>query len=319
MGNAEIVSAIHAVFPDASVIECGALAGGMSAQMHKVLIEQPHGRRRTLIVRKPAGSNTDEQRSAACYETRTLRLVHGAGLKSPEVFERPNFELAQPAPLLIMEFLDGVPDYDPSDRSQHALALADQLAAIHSVDIDEDKRCFLRQRNFAMTEAQTDPADDIDASLGAKRIRRALHKASPSLQYNESRLLHGDFWPGNLLWNGPQFVGVVDWEDACFGDPLFDLGIARLDLAWILGLPAMNAFTQRYQTLLAIDYRQLPLWDLTAALRLIRISEGDFADWAAAWREPPFSRADISEQSMRDNYQRFLNQAFEHLNGCPAI
>lgn len=38
-------------------------------------------------------------------------------------------------------------------------------------------------------------------------------------------LIHADLWPSHILWsrtsNSP--VGVIDWEDARFGDPAFDL------------------------------------------------------------------------------------------------
>ncbi|MBK9125349.1 MAG: phosphotransferase [Chloroflexi bacterium] len=43
---------------------------------------------------------------------------------------------------------------------------------------------------------------------------------------NRETILHGDYWIGNLIWEGDQLAGVVDWEDAAFGDPLADLAIA---------------------------------------------------------------------------------------------
>jgi aminoglycoside phosphotransferase (APT) family kinase protein len=80
-------------------------------------------------------------------------------------------------------------------------------------------------------------------------------------------LLHGDFWPGNLLWRGDRLVGVIDWEDAARGDPLADVAITRLELLWLLGEHAMDAFTADYAASTDVDLGALPLWDLHAALR----------------------------------------------------
>ena len=43
----------------------------------------------------------------------------------------------------------------------------------------------------------------------------------------ESVLLHGDPWPGNLLWIGDRCVGLIDWKEAGVGDPGVDLGKLR--------------------------------------------------------------------------------------------
>ena len=43
-------------------------------------------------------------------------------------------------------------------------------------------------------------------------------------------LLHGDYWPGNVIWQDGRLVAVIDWEDACLGDPLADLATARVEL-----------------------------------------------------------------------------------------
>jgi aminoglycoside phosphotransferase (APT) family kinase protein len=106
-------------------------------------------------------------------------------------------------------------------------------------------------------------------------------------------------------------VAVIDWEDAVLGEPLADLAISRLDLLWIFGLEAMNAFTRHYQSLLSLDYTQLPYWDLVAALRLVRLAGANLAEWAAFF--PPFGRPDITANTIRASYHFFIAQAFEKL------
>ncbi|WP_245800686.1 phosphotransferase [Natrinema saccharevitans] len=42
----------------------------------------------------------------------------------------------------------------------------------------------------------------------------------------ETTLVHGDFRIGNALIDGDRITGLLDWEFARVGDPLFDLGYA---------------------------------------------------------------------------------------------
>ena len=134
-------------------------------------------------------------------------------------------------------------------------------------------------------------------------IYAALPRVGPKSRSNEPVLVHGDFWPGNLLWRDGAIAGVIDWEDALVGDPLADLAICRLDLLWILGIEAMREFTERYQAEMALDLADLPYWDLRCSLRLVEVLE----ECAAGY--PGLGRPDVTAESMRANHALFLEQA----------
>ena len=104
---------------------------------------------------------------------------------------------------------------------------------------------------------------------------------------------------------------MIDWEDAKLGDPLIDFALSRLDIVWIYGIDAMNTFTHHYQSMMAIDYTNLPYWDLCATLRLIRLAGANLAEWAAFFG--PVGRPDITEHTIRTDYRFFITQAFEKL------
>ena len=77
---------------------------------------------------------------------------------------------------------------------------------------------------------------------------------------NASALLHGDFWLGNLLWQGEALSGIIDWEDAMLGDPLGDLGKSRLEMLWALGERAMSDYTAQNLALNSeLNLRALPI------------------------------------------------------------
>jgi aminoglycoside phosphotransferase (APT) family kinase protein len=111
-----------------------------------------------------------------------------------------------------------------------------------------------------------------------------------------------------VLWNGRRLVGVVDWEEACLGDPIADVAIARLEMLWAFGLEPMRVFTQRYATLSGFDLADLPYWDLDAALRPVF----NLDEWAAGW--PELGRPDVTEATMRAGHRTFVDLAFDALS-----
>jgi len=58
----------------------------------------------------------------------------------------------------------------------------------------------------------------------------------------------------------------------------------------------MNAFTKHYQSMTAIDFTNLPYWDLCAALR----RAPQISEWGLD---------DVTEQRMREEYRWFVRQA----------
>lgn len=74
----------------------------------------------------------------------------------------------------------------------------------------------------------------------------------------------GDFWPGNILWRHRELAAVIDWEDACIGDPLADLATARVELLCRYGASAMDRFTRCYlaQSTLELRLDPLPVWEV---------------------------------------------------------
>ena len=134
-----------------------------------------------------------------------------------------------------------------------------------------------------------------------------MEAAWPFAGMNAPVLLHGDYWPGNLIWRDGRIAAVIAWEDAELGDPLFDLAITRLELLWLLGVEAMETFTLHYQSTTAANTGNLPYWDLCAAIRPANV----IATWAEAWRAQGMPQ--ITEETMRRDHKMFVDQAMEKL------
>jgi aminoglycoside phosphotransferase (APT) family kinase protein len=291
------------------------LKGGVSARMTALEIECPDGQTRRMIVRRPGDGAHKQNPRAARDEFKLLQALQSAGLATPMPYHLDRSGHVFSAPYLVIEYIDGQLEFAPSNLADYILQLAAHLARIHTLDGSDLDLSFLPRQTKGCHENLGRRPTHTDRSLDKGRIRDTLTSLWPLPQRNASVLLHGDFWPGNVLWQDDRLVAVIDWEDAKLGDPLADLAISRLDVAWIFGIEAMNAFTHHYTSRMAIDYTDLPYWDLCAALRLVRLTGSHFAAWAAFF--PPFGRHDITEQTMRENYKFFVAQAFAGLAHQP--
>ena len=172
-----------------------------------------------------------------------------------------------------------------------------QLSRIHQVDCSNLDVSFLPQQEKIVAEKLRKRPAKVDESLEEGRIRDALEAVWPLYQRNTTVLLYWNFWPGNILWRYGQLVAVIDWEDAALGDPLADVANSRLEILWAFEIDAMQSFTHYYQSLTAIDFTNLPYWDLYAALRPI----SQIAEWGLD---------NSTEQLMRKKHRWFITQAF---------
>jgi len=297
--------------PQNKLLRTWPLTGGISAEMTALEMEHPDGQTKKVIVRRPGDSTLKQNPQAAQNEFHLLQITHALGLATPIPYHLDQSGEIFSTPYLVIEYIEGKMEFSPPHLGDHIRQLATQLAKIHSADYSNLDLSFLPEKVNGCAEMQNKQPAKVDTSLDEGRIRDTLKSLWPLTQRNVSTLLHGDFWPGNTLWQDGRLTAVVDWEDAKHGDPLIDLAISRLDLVWIFGIEAMNSFTHHYQSMMIIDDTNLPYWDLCAALRLVRLAGSNLGAWAAFY--PPFGRYDITEQTIRENYKFFITQAFEKL------
>ncbi|MGO1077136.1 phosphotransferase family protein [Inquilinus sp. CA228] len=271
---------LQRVAPGARLLVARPLAGGVSAQVTALEIAPPDGR--TLVLRRHGAADLARDPEIAAHEFRLLQLLQAAGVPAPLPLHLDTSGTILPTPWLLQSFVDGDTEDVPADPDEHMRQLAGALAAIHRVPAADLAFLPLQEEQAAALIAEHRPKPD--ETLAESRLRAALVAAWPPPRRNPPVLLHGDFWPGNLLWRGGRLQAVVDWEDAALGDPLADLANARLELFIALDADAMAALTRHYLALSAIDTAALPLWDLWAALRPIVDLPGWGLDPAAEHR-----------------------------------
>ncbi len=302
--------------PQSKLLQTWPLKGGISSDMVGVEIEQADGRTKKLVVRRPGPWALKQNPSAARDEFKLLQLTQAAGIPTPApVHFEPAGDLCSTSHF-VLDYIEGEPLFSPGQSPEvlddHLMQMATHLGQIHQIVTSKHDLSFLPQQATRIADLLRDRPAQLDQSLSEERIRETLELAWPFYAHshhpNPSVLVHGDFWPGNLLWNEGKLVGVIDWEEAEQGDPMLDLAISRLDILWLYGLNAMHDFTLHYQAKTAFDCTALPYWELYAALR----PASRLADWASAY--PDLGREDITEEVLREGHRLFITQAFAKLS-----
>jgi aminoglycoside phosphotransferase (APT) family kinase protein len=258
----QIQDIIQKRHPNSKLLKASELTGGVSAQMTALEIALPDKLTQQMILRQHGEADRKRNPNIAQDEYTLLSILRSIDLPVPEPYHVDTSHL-------LMEFIDGKTTFSPNDLESFIMQLAKNLVAIHQVDLTKHDLSFLPQQiDLIKHRIQSPPPSD-------RHIVDAMCDVIPSLPMNNTVLLHGDYWLGNILWREGQLVGIIDWEDAMLGDPLGDLGKSRLEMIWTLDEDAMNTYTQHYQKLMPlIDFSYLPFWDLWGALRL-----ASFADW----------------------------------------
>ena len=297
----KFVRVVQKIDPQSKLLRTWELNGGVSAQVTALEIERPGGRTQKMIVRRHGPVDLEHNPQIAADEFRLLQLLHSAGLAVPRPYSLDQSGEIFSTPYVVIEYIDGKPDFAPAHLDNLILQLATHLSRIHAVDCSQLDLSFLpEQENIYARKLRERPAN-VDGSLHEGHIRDVLEAAWPLPQHNTPGLLHGDFWPGNILWKDGRLVAIIDWEDAALGDPLADLANSRLEMLWAFGIEAMHRFTHHYQSMTTLDFTNLPYWDLCAALRPI----SNIAGWGLD---------ELTEKSMREGLAWFITQAFEKLS-----
>lgn len=169
---------------------------------------------------------------------------------------------------LVMSHLPGAVVYPPLVE-----ALARTLAALHSTVVPEPVPAELRRPGLWTRWEQTVPVPDgvLDALA-----------ALPALAASQEHVLaHCDFHPGNVLVDGGEVTGVLDWSGARFAPRAFDVALMRCDLAVEPGGDAPDRFLRTYEEAAGVRLADLGLWDALAAARAIEHGAG----WVDAWTD----------------------------------
>jgi aminoglycoside phosphotransferase (APT) family kinase protein len=199
-----------------------------------------------------------QERSVTAKEFGVLTELHRMGLAVPEPYLCADGGDGV-GPFLLMEWVDGSTEVAATDLPTALDQMARFLAQLHALEVQSPLLSEL--------EPVEDPRSAIVAHLpsteAGARVSAALATGALAPEMNPNVVLHGDYWPGNVMWQQGRLAAVIDWEDTCLGDPLADLATARVELLCQYGVEAMERFTSGYLDRAgSLPLDSLALWEL---------------------------------------------------------
>ena len=296
-----IEQAVAELEPGGQLVGMFELTGGVSANVLGLEIATSAGSLRRVVFRQHRSADFKHHgQTVTVTEYAVLAALHRKGLAVPEPYLYNDSGVVT-APYLIIEWIDGSTELAPHDLRAALDQMAQFLVGLHSLDPSS--------LQLSGVEPVEDPVEAVvpclpsteaglhaGAMLGSGAVRRGV---------NRCVLLHGDYWPGNVIWQDARLVAVIDWEDARLGDPLADLATARVELLCQYGDEAMEQFTNQYlaahhDTIGSLQLDSLALWELYVSAAAL----ATMGDWGL---EP------IEEAQRRRRTERFFDRAARQL------
>ena len=248
------------------------LHGGITASVWRVDFD----RRPSLVLKyfDDAGFVAEDPGRAG-HEASVLELLATTPVPAPELIAFDGDGSAAGAPAVLMTAVAGqraVPVPDPG-------AAAALLAGIHRIDAA-----------VPWTFHRYNPVGSVgvppwgDARLWSEAIAAISGPGPDTVRC----FIYRDFHHHNIVWDGPEVSGVVDWLSACLGPPGIDIARFRLNTL-IDGHPHVgDEFAAAYLSV-GVEGAGHPFWNLVDGIDLLLWYVGDaemVADWPGDGADP---------------------------------
>jgi aminoglycoside phosphotransferase (APT) family kinase protein len=254
------------------------------------------------VVRRPPVGHLLVSAHDVLREARILSALAPTDVPVPRIFGVAGEGDVGDAPLVLMEFVDGVVVSDVTAsralparaRYRAGIALPETLDRIHAVDLEATNLADLArhspypQRQLKRWSGQWEQSKtrelaDLDLLTG--RLRTALPPP------RELTLVHGDLHLRNIVVSATQgeILAALDWELATLGDPIADLGttlaywpehdevvLPEFRALLLPGYPRRADLVERYCVLSGRDVTdaELGFWHALALWKIAIIAEG---------------------------------------------
>lgn len=221
------------------------------------------------------------QRAQVEFKTLQMLQQHDVPVPAPLYLDAEGAVLGMPT--IVTSFVTGQQRFALADPLQAARELAEVLLKIHTVPITASEKVWLEDANhevFWFRHSGVIPEylkQHPDGLLVWERVEQLLPQWQPTL----STFVHTDYWIGQVLWQDGRIAAVLDWEEAGYGDPGYDLAYCYLDLVLgPMGRSAADELLRVYAGETERPIANLDLWRWAVIPRVLHNTE-----WANACRQ----------------------------------
>lgn len=217
-------------------------------------------------------SGIGQARERASLEFQTLRLLQQYDVPVPIPLHLDEAGTFFGLPSMVTSFVTGKQQFAADDPTACVRELAQTLVKIHAVPIGSSEKQWLQDANhevlwFRNKGVMPDYMLDHPAGL---QIWNRIEQLLPQRQPVAPTFVHTDYWIGQVLWEQGRITAVLDWEEAGYGDPGYDLAYCTLDLCLgPLGPAAANQFIQFYEAEVGHTIANLELWQYAVVPRVL--------------------------------------------------
>lgn len=260
---------LEPVLPGATLNGVARLTGGVSADVYRLDLRLADESPYRAVLRVHGETHCGH---GAHLEFQLLEALFRSGLPVPRPLGFGGDSERLGHPYVLIDFVEGSSEIGAQNLETCIGKMADMLVAVHRT----------RTADLPSLPLRIDPLPELFEFLGRDDewldLRAKLTKLDDTAYTGTPVLLHGDFWPENLIWSDGRIAAVLDWEDAAVGDPLSDVACTCLELRYLFGDKGMRAFANAYAKQGRIDQARLSLWLLYVATAALK----HMGDWGLA-------------------------------------
>lgn len=219
-----------------------------------------------------------DRQQANLYLTLLNELAE-AGIKCPQPVADANNRLVntfRQQPYCLVTRLNG--KNITTANKQQCMAIASELAKFHShrfSSISLSDPLFINRRGKDWRESVF---KKIQHHIPASDASLLAHELKLAYEFDDSQLpkgiIHADLFKDNALFDGDNLVGVIDFNDACYGTYLYDIAITVN--AWCCNNEGqlvddlVNAFFDQYQSIRPLTAVEKMAWPTMLKIATLR-------------------------------------------------
>ncbi|MFS0749137.1 aminoglycoside phosphotransferase family protein [Oceanobacillus sp. 1P07AA] len=291
-------------FPqNARIVSIYPLKGSTTASLFEITIEISDKQKEHVVLRQYDKPDAVEKSKAISWvenEANSLIVAYSLRCSSPKFIGKDKYGEVSGYPLLLMSKLPGKVDLHPITITAWLENLAITLKDIHQN----------RLKDFSSKHFRYHHPDNLNIPVWSSHpevwgVLFQLAKQQEPMY--DPIFIHRDFHPVNVLWQGEEVTGVVDWANGCLGHAGIDVGHCRWNLAMIYGVDEADLFLEYYIKHAENRFSYDVYWDNVSLMDVLMDQPSVYPGWTE------FGRKEITKEILIDRIDQYAISLYNRI------